>query len=65
MVENVTYLIPVDSFKFKKSVISEELLNHIIHGRQKDVTAYNYSALEVEGERFANNLTEVMEMYDD
>ena len=33
MAEDQTYLIPMDNDNFKKSVITEELLNHIIHGR--------------------------------
>ena len=33
MVDNNKYLIPIDNQNFKKSVISEELMNHIIHGR--------------------------------
>jgi hypothetical protein len=33
MADNETFLIPLDNDNFKKSVITEELLNHIIHGR--------------------------------
>jgi hypothetical protein len=33
MAEDDKYLIPLDNHDFKKSVISEELMHHIIHGR--------------------------------
>ena len=65
MVNNNTYLIPLDNENFSKSVITESLMNHIIHGRQKDVLAFDYSELEAEGERFKDNFMEVLEMYDD
>ena len=31
-------------------------MNHIIHGRQKGVMQYDYSALEAEGDRLDSNL---------
>ena len=65
MANNETFVIPMDNENFKKSVIAEELMNHIIHGRQKGVMQYDYSALEAEGERLDSNLQEVLEMYDD
>jgi len=37
MVDDIKYLIPIDNNNFEKSVISEELMNHIVHGRQKGV----------------------------
>ena len=55
MADNQTYLIPLDNENFKKSVITETLMNHIIHGRQKEVLAYDYSELEAEGDRFQEN----------
>lgn len=33
MANNQTYLIPLDSKHFKDSLITEELLHHIMHGR--------------------------------
>ena len=33
MVDNEKYLVTLDNEDFKKSVISEGLMNHIIHGR--------------------------------
>ena len=65
MANNETFVIPMDNENFKKSVIAEELMNHIIHGRQKGVMQYDYSALEAEGERLDSNLQEVLEMYDE
>ena len=65
MAEDQTYLIPMDNDNFKKSVITEELLNHIIHGRQRSVLMYDYSQLEAEAEKADKNMQEIMEMYDD
>ena len=48
MAKDERYLIPLDNDNFKKSVITEELLNHIIHGRQLRVLNYDYEALEQE-----------------
>ena len=48
MANDVRYLIPLDNDNFRKSVITEELLNHIIHGRQLRVLNYDYEALERE-----------------
>ena len=65
MAEDQKYLIPMDNDNFGKSVITEELLNHILHGRQRAVLSYDYSALEEEGDRLDANFQEVLEMYDD
>ena len=65
MVNNNSYLIPLDNENFSKSVIAESLMNHIIHGRQRDVLRYDFSELEAEGQRFEENFMEVLEMYDD
>jgi len=65
MAKGERYLIPVDGDNFKQSVIAEELLNHIIHGRQRAVLYFDYSELEAEGERLDNNLMEYLEMHDD
>jgi hypothetical protein len=51
MAEDQMYLIPLDNDNFNKSVITEELLNHILHGRQRAVLNYDYDALEAEGEK--------------
>ena len=42
MAKDQRYLIPVDGNNFKESVIAEELLNHIVHGRQRAVIAFDY-----------------------
>lgn len=55
MAKDNRYLIPVDGNNFKESVIAEELLNHIVHGRQRSVLSFDYSSLEAEGERLDNN----------
>lgn len=55
MAEDQKYLIPMDNDNFGKSVITEELLNHILHGRQRAVLSYDYTALEEEGERLDAN----------
>lgn len=65
MANDNRYLIPVDGKNFKESVIAEELLNHVVHGRQRSVLNYDYSALEAEGETLDNNLMEFLEMHDD
>jgi hypothetical protein len=59
MVNDEMYLIPMDNENFSKSVITEELLNHILHGRQRAVLNYDFSALEVAGERLNQNLQEI------
>lgn len=46
MAKNETFLVPLDNQNFKRSVISEELMNHVMHGRQKDIQAYDFSELE-------------------
>ena len=51
MVNDTPYLIPLDNDNFKKSVITEDLLNHVIHGRQLAVLNYDYEALEAEQKR--------------
>ena len=65
MAKDVNYLIPVDGNNFKESVIAEELLNHIVHGRQRAVLNFNYSKLEEENERLDENFQEFLEMHDD
>ena len=65
MVENERYLIPLDNSEFKKSVIAEELLMHVVNGRQRSILNFDYSALEAEGEKFENNMMEVREIFDD
>ena len=65
MVNDIKYLIPMDNDNFDESVITEELMNHIIHGRQIAVLNYDYSLLEAESLRLAQNMHDVMEMYDD
>ena len=51
MANDQSYLIPLDNDNFKKSVIGEDLLNHIIHGRQLAVLNYDFEALEKEQKR--------------
>ena len=46
MANNQKYLIPMDSQHFKKSLITEDILHHIMHGRQRAVLKYDFSALE-------------------
>jgi len=65
MYDNQLYLIPLDNENFKKSVITEDLMNHILHGRQRDVLAFDYTELEEEGQKFKDNFMEVLEMVDD
>ena len=55
MAADEKYLIPLDNNNFTKSVITEELMNHIVHGRQKDVMAYDFTELEAEGRRLHDN----------
>jgi hypothetical protein len=43
MVNDIKYLIPMDNDNFDESVITEELMNHIIHGRQIAVLNYDYT----------------------
>ena len=43
MAKDKNYLIPVDSNTLGKSIISEELLQHIAHGRARAVQNYDYS----------------------
>lgn len=50
MANNVTYLVPLDSDRFRDAVITEELLNDVMNGRQKSVLRYDFSLLEEEGE---------------
>ena len=40
-------------------------MNHILHGRQRDVLAFDYTELEEEGQKFKDNFMEVLEMVDD
>ena len=56
MAQDVEYLIPLDNDNFKKSVITEELLNHIMHGRQRSVLSFDYQKLEDEAQRLDRNL---------
>lgn len=35
MANNVTYLVPLDSERFEEAIITEELLDHVMNGRQK------------------------------
>jgi hypothetical protein len=65
MANNQKYLIPLDSQHFKDSLITEELLHHIMHGRQRAILKYDFSALEEQGDKIKNNLDEVMQIYDD
>jgi len=46
-------------------VITEELFNHVIHGRQKALIKYDYSALEAEDDRLKKNMERVMELKND
>lgn len=65
MADDIKYLIPMDNDNFDKSVITEELMHHIINGRQRAVLNYDYSQLEAESARLDQNMQEVMEMYDE
>jgi len=65
MVNNHWYLIPLDTKTFKKSVITEELFNHVIHGRQKAILKYDYSALEAEDDKLKKNMEHLMELKND
>ena len=53
MAKDEKYLIPLDNDNFSKSVIAEELVHHILHGRQRSVLAYDYGALEEEALRLS------------
>ena len=48
MYDNQLWLIPLDNENFSKSVITEELMNHILHGRQPEILAHDFTALENE-----------------
>jgi hypothetical protein len=65
MADNEKYLIPLDNDNFKKSVIAEDLLLHIVNGRQRAVLNFDYSAIEEEAKKYEDNLTELKEMFDD
>jgi len=56
MAGNTRYLIPLDCPNFKEAVITEGLLQDVIHGRQKAVFDFDYSALEAEDDRLAENV---------
>ena len=55
MANNVTYLVPLDSERFEEAIITEELLDHVMNGRQKSILRYDFSLLEEEGEQLFKN----------
>jgi hypothetical protein len=59
MSDSKTYMIPLDNDNFKKSVISEELLNIIIHGRQRAVQGYDFRGHEQKGLELSKNMQEL------
>lgn len=65
MADNHQYLIPLDSPRFKDAVITEDLFNHVIHGRQKAVFDFDYSALEAMDDQLKKNLDRLVEIKND
>lgn len=59
MANNKTYLLPMDSKEFEKSLITEELLHHVMHGRQRAILKYDFSVMEEDGDRLFNNVEEL------
>lgn len=56
MVHSQQYLIPLDCPSFKKAIISEDLLQDVIHGRQRAVLNFDFSALEEQEDKLKDNL---------
>ena len=59
MAHNKTFMIPLDSSEFKNGIITSELLSHVIHGNQREVLRYDFSALEEEGDRLFNTVEQL------
>ena len=65
MANNRTFLIPMDSENFDKSVITEDLLHHVMHGRQRAILRYDFTAMEEEGDKLVANVERVAQMKQD
>jgi hypothetical protein len=65
MADSEKFIIPLDSQNFKKSVASEEVMHHIINGRQNEVLAYDFSHIEERQRIIDENMMEVEEMRND
>mmetsp|Transcript_16052 Transcript_16052/g.27068 ORF Transcript_16052/g.27068 Transcript_16052/m.27068 type:complete len:383 (-) Transcript_16052:10-1158(-) len=57
------YLIPIDNDNIKRSVISEELLNHVAHGRVREVQNFDFSELEARTKRI-HEMTDELNEYE-
>ena len=65
MANNKTYLLPMDSKEFEKSLITEELLHHVMHGRQRAILKYDFSVMEEDGDRLFKNVEEIAALKQD
>ena len=58
MANNEDYLLCVDAENFSKSIMTEDLVNHIVHGRQRGVLNYDYSKVEAKMLKFSETMEE-------